>query len=147
MQCADRFWAFSCAYYDRKDIKEACLALQDQYQFNVNVLLLCCYIQTQDLALDAKHIEQCLVAIASTNDQLNELRKIRRKVKVHNNDAYQCLLDAELAIEKQQQQTLIDVVNDQNLLPLRNTLNIIAYAQYLELEKNLDVQSLLNMLI
>jgi uncharacterized protein (TIGR02444 family) len=145
MLSSDQFWSFSCAHYEQQVVKEACLELQNEYHFNVNLLLLCCYLQGQQLRLDLTHIDQCLTAIAETHEQLNQVRIIRTEIKNTNELAYQYLLKAELALEQQQQSVLIETVNQQNLSPSSVRENITVYAQYLGLHDNRAVLSLLNL--
>lgn len=143
MLSVEHFWTYSCSSYDREEVKASCLTLQDRYQCNVNVLLLCSYLQTQGLALSLAVIEQCLTAIKDTDNQLYQLRQIRREVKGNNEQAYDYLLRAELAIERQQQQLLIDTANRQQLDAAKNQQNVLSYAQHLGLEHNNTVLSLL----
>ncbi|MDD9895048.1 MAG: TIGR02444 family protein [Gammaproteobacteria bacterium] len=37
------FWNFSNQLYDRDDVSTACLHLQNEFQFDVNLLLFCCW--------------------------------------------------------------------------------------------------------
>ena len=144
MLSSDQFWSFSCDHYGQQGVKEACLELQNKYHFNVNLLLLCCYIQEQHLLFNLTQIDQCLTAIADTDKQLKKLRFIRTEVKSSNEPAYHYLLKAELALEQQQQNALVDTVNQQRLSSAGAKKNIKVYAQYLELHDNRIVLSLLN---
>jgi uncharacterized protein (TIGR02444 family) len=146
MLSAAEFWAFSCTHYEQQGVKEACLELQNKYQFNVNILLLCCYMQKQSLLVNLALIEQCVTAIASIDEQLNKVRDIRIEVKSIHELAYRHLLKAELSLEKQQQQMLVDTVNQQCVPSTEVKESMKAYAQFLELDNNSAVQSLLNLI-
>jgi uncharacterized protein (TIGR02444 family) len=41
---AERFWQFSCQIYQSPEVEPAALALQDDYELDVNLLLLCCFL-------------------------------------------------------------------------------------------------------
>jgi uncharacterized protein (TIGR02444 family) len=40
----DEFWRFTLAYYARPGVSEACIALQDEHGFDVNLVLFCLWV-------------------------------------------------------------------------------------------------------
>ncbi len=99
------FWQFSLDYYSKADIQQAALQLQDQYEVNINLLILLYWADQQELRLPLKHLE---LAITQHQASLEKCRGIRRnlKTKVPRED-YQAILNLELELEKLQQNDLI----------------------------------------
>ena len=53
---ADAFWSFSLSFYDEPGAADALLALQDEHQFNINLLLLLLYLAREGRGLEeAEH--------------------------------------------------------------------------------------------
>ncbi|OZI26300.1 TIGR02444 family protein [Bordetella genomosp. 9] len=76
------FWAFSLAVYARPGVPEACLALQDGYGLDVNVLLFALYAAQHGTSLDTGAFADLDRAVASWRRQVvAPLRAIRRHVK------------------------------------------------------------------
>lgn len=46
------FWQYSLSLYRRPEIQECCLAAQDQYGMDVNLLLFCCWLAEQKRILE-----------------------------------------------------------------------------------------------
>jgi uncharacterized protein (TIGR02444 family) len=80
---AEAFWAFSLEVYAKPQVAELCIALQDEYGFDVNLLLLGLWVaETQRKALDAERIRELREAVAPLNDNLVQpLRRVRRWAK------------------------------------------------------------------
>lgn len=111
MQQAERFWQFSLQVYQHEGVKQACLTLQDRYQLNVNLLLLCQFLQQQQVYLDRTLVNQLNEAIAPSQQVLARMRQHRITLKHGPRLEYQRALQGELNIEKQQQRVLIDRIN------------------------------------
>ncbi|KFD25744.1 hypothetical protein IH86_24020 [Sphingobium yanoikuyae] len=80
---AEAFWAFSLEVYAKPQVAELCIALQDEYGFDVNLLLLGLWVaEMQRKALDAERICELREAVAQLNDNLvHPLRRARRWAK------------------------------------------------------------------
>ena len=108
----ERLWQFSLQYYSVKDVKDACLNLQNQFKGNVNLLLLLKWLDEQQAAFldeDWHKVEECL---GRSETLLNSYRDLRRKLKSHVPDTlYRESLQFELQLEKQQQSDLVDCIN------------------------------------
>lgn len=77
------FWAFSLTLYDRPGVAEACLALQDGFGADVNLLLLGFWRARQGYAGWAPgEIDRVLAAAAPVTAALLPLRAARRALKV-----------------------------------------------------------------
>ncbi|ARP80016.1 TIGR02444 family protein [Bordetella genomosp. 8] len=117
------FWTFSLAVYARPGVPEACLALQDGYGLDVNVLLFALYAAQHGAALDTDAFEDLDGAVANWRRQVvAPLRAIRRHVKTTLGDGggatragktptpasveqetYEAIKRAELSAERAQQ--------------------------------------------
>lgn len=77
------FWRFSLIAYKRPGVAEACLDLQDQFGFDVNLLLFCCFVaHEQQRSLDLAELGRLRDAISPLNEELVwRLRKARRWIK------------------------------------------------------------------
>lgn len=107
MFSANQFWQYSLAFYASPRVKDVCLELQDRYGFNVNMLLLCGYLEQKSLRLSRADLRILLKNIAQIDQQTRLIRKKRVIAKKAEPAHYQQLLREELALEKQQQQQLI----------------------------------------
>ncbi|QMV13129.1 TIGR02444 family protein [Vibrio spartinae] len=114
----ERLWQFSLQYYSVREVKEACLSLQNNYHGNVNLLLLLKWLDEQQLSIEQQDWHRVLSCISSTEGLLHSYRELRRKLKVHLPDTlYRESLQFELQLEKQQQSDLVDCMNQLRLQP------------------------------
>lgn len=131
---SDNFWQFSCAFYEQCDNQQTLLALQNQQGKNVNLCLLLHYLDSLGLKINSNQLD-ILVATISDFDQnvMCPLRTARAHLKANQAtiSGYACirkeLLSAELKLEKQQQQILIDTVNCMDLAKQAAPHNIEMY--------------------
>ena len=131
---SDNFWQFSCAFYEQCDNQQTLLALQNQQGKNVNLCLLLHYLDSLGLKIDSNQLD-ILVATISDFDQnvMYPLRTARAHLKANQvtiNDYTSIrkeLLSAELKLEKQQQEMLIDAVNGMDLAKQEAPHNIRMY--------------------
>ncbi|MDW6091697.1 TIGR02444 family protein [Vibrio rhizosphaerae] len=114
----ERLWQFSLQYYSVREVKEACLSLQNNYHGNVNLLLLLKWLDEQQLSIGQQDWHRVMTCISTTEGLLNSYRELRRKLKVHLPDTlYRESLQFELQLEKQQQSDLVDCINQLQLQP------------------------------
>ncbi|WP_194436789.1 TIGR02444 family protein [Vibrio fluminensis] len=108
----ERLWQFSLQYYSVREVKEACLTLQNHHHGNVNLLLLLKWLDEQGATIalrDWAQVEQCL---SRSETLLSSFRELRRKLKLTVPDSlYRETLQFELQLEKQQQSDLVDCIN------------------------------------
>lgn len=80
---AEAFWAFSLEVYAKPQVAELCIALQDEYGFDVNLLLLSLWVaETERTVFDAERFGELREAVAPLNDNLvHPLRRARRWAK------------------------------------------------------------------
>jgi len=128
------FWQFACALYAKPEQQQTLLALQNQQGKNVNLCLFLLYLDSLKLSINA---EQLSVLIDSVNEfdtqALKPLRATRKYLKAnqHTISDYakirEELLSAELKLEKQQQQMLIEAINDFVLISCSTPNNTLLY--------------------
>ncbi|WP_047047580.1 TIGR02444 family protein [Vibrio mexicanus] len=112
----ERLWQFSLQYYSVREVKDACLYIQNQYHGNVNLLLLLKWLDEQQVSFadqEWHHLESCL---GKSEALLHSFRELRKKLKSHLADTlYREALQFELQLEKQQQADLVDCINSMAL--------------------------------
>lgn len=109
---AEQLWQFSLQLYPQ--VKPLCLQWQDQLGANVNLLLLLCYIEQQQLGLTAPQLQQLSVQLAKFSVQFTQpLRALRRNSSdaalqpAQQQQLKHSLLQAELVLEQLEQQLLL----------------------------------------
>ena len=109
---AAQLWQFSLALYPK--VKSLCLQWQDELGANVNLLLLLCYLEQQQLSLTSTELQQLAAALNDFNTQFTQpLRALRQNSATAQLSAAQqqtlkqSLLHAELELEKLEQQLLV----------------------------------------
>jgi uncharacterized protein (TIGR02444 family) len=114
----DRLWQFSLDYYSKSAHSSALLTLQDSYGANVNLCLLLIYLQMHNLPIDVSQIDALHSEVSFFNKTYTSpLRQTRSLFKLSlqelpNYPALKAhLLNAELELEKHEQQILINVYN------------------------------------
>jgi len=114
---ASELWQYSLVHYSKVD--DLLLELQEQYQLNINLFLLCGYAQQQGCAIDEMQLANLLAQCQQWQDQLiSPFRALRRSLKANiSQDDYQAMLTMELALEKQQQHQLVNSLPE---LPTNN---------------------------
>lgn len=104
----DEFWQFSVGLYADETVKATCLSLQDSYGADVNLLLLTRWLDASGQLLPEAALP-ALIEI-STYWQTTELQpqRQRRKACKKGTKNYRQALERELAIERQEQQALVE---------------------------------------
>jgi uncharacterized protein (TIGR02444 family) len=109
------FWTFSVALYGRPGVAPACLALQDRFGCDVNLLLFAIWAARCGTALGPKEFERLDAAVAPWRARVIEpIRSLRRQLKQDPVGAApelaeacrQALLKAELEAERAAQELL-----------------------------------------
>ncbi|MGO2343510.1 MULTISPECIES: TIGR02444 family protein [Vibrio] len=114
----ERLWQFSLQHYGVREIKEACLVLQNRHKGKVNLVLLLKWLDEHQLSLTEEQWQQLDGVIDRTENLLQQFRDYRRKVKPHLPDTlYRESLQFELQLERQQQADLVHCINQLDLPP------------------------------
>ena len=132
---ADTFWQFSLEVYEREGVAEALIDLQDSYQANVNLCLLCAFVQRAGSLLERDQLEALVQSLESADARLIPLRSERRAIKQTQPQRYKALLSQELELERQQQQDLIDTLNRMTIRQDKQDV-ISFYLNHLQVPEN-----------
>lgn len=108
----DQLWQFSLTLYPT--LKKLCLDWQDRLGANVNLLLLLCYLEQQQLSFSASALAQLNTVLENFSRQFTRpLRQLRRSASqsplhpAQQQQLKQHLLNAELELERLEQQLLL----------------------------------------
>ena len=114
----DDFWQFAVTIYALEPVKQCCLDLQNEHDANVNLILLCIYLDRHNCQLSAGQIDQLQRSIEQSNEALKTHRSQRqalKKSKALDQEAlmlaYQTALSEELELEREQQYILVTCLN------------------------------------
>ncbi len=107
-----QFWQFSLSHYAQAGVQSNLLYLQDNWQGNINALLLCHWLDQQSLALSAVDWIALFQSITKTDPILQAHRQYRKQQKgIVPLAKYQTLLTQELNLEQRQQAQLVAVLS------------------------------------
>lgn len=109
-----RFWAFSLEVYGDEAVAEACIALQDRYGVDVNMLLFALFAASRGTVLSSADIERLDRAVGPwRRNVVRPLRRVRRWLKAEPHAADDAVtrlrstvLDRELESEAYQQELM-----------------------------------------
>ena len=78
-----RFWGFSLAVYGAEPVQNECLALQDQFGLDINLVLFCAFVGAmRGIALTAAELAAARQEVAGWHqDIVRPLRTARRRLK------------------------------------------------------------------
>lgn len=86
-QYQNDFWRFSLAVYGQRPVAGECLALQDKFGLNINLLLFCAWLGSRGIVLSRDDLEGASRSIASWHDHVvRPLRGVRRHMKSRHED-------------------------------------------------------------
>lgn len=110
---SNTLWQFSLALYPK--MQSLCLDWQDRFGLNVNLLLLLCYLEQQQLSLTSQQLQQLAAKLNNFSRQFTQpLRTLRRSsssaslAATQQQHLKQTLLQAELSLEQLEQQLLLE---------------------------------------
>ena len=76
------FWNFSLGLYGRPGVAQACIALQDGFGLDVNLLLFCCWHGQANRRLTEDDVRRAMAAAeAWQREVVRPLRTVRRRLK------------------------------------------------------------------
>lgn len=109
---AEQLWQFSLTFYPR--VKSLCLQWQNDLGANVNLLLMLCYLEQQQLSFSAAELQQLAAKLGQFSAQFTQpLRALRHNSMaaplspIQQQTLKQALLQAELELEKLEQNLLL----------------------------------------
>ncbi|WP_262694021.1 TIGR02444 family protein [Kordiimonas aquimaris] len=136
---SEDFWLFSLNLYGKADIKDACIHLQDNHGADINLILLCCWLDHKGIELHEALFDSLLQT--STYWQNDILQPARQQRRTTNKQAalYNTMLNQELELEKQEQKALLDIINasaqEQKSTTKDNDQSLLRYGKILKLPK------------
>lgn len=136
---AEDFWQFSLGIYAIEDVKETCLALQNDFSVNVNILLLCGYLNLNNRQLSKLQFVDLSSFIAPSVADVEAIRQNRIVAKMNQPSIYSQLLADELALEKLQQQNIIHFLN-QHQTSIKSMSNLQVYLSSLDKQGDPDLE-------
>jgi len=131
------FWAFSQALYGREGVAPACLALQERFDLDVNLLLFCCWAGSRGRTLSRAQLERAVETVRPWRDAaVRPLRAARRWLKFQtladgalSEPLRQRIKAGELEAEAIQQEILFQAVAiaEGRAAPAAVAANMVAY--------------------
>lgn len=111
------FWDYAVHTYSLHGVQDACLYVQDNYGMDVNMLLLCSWLDKQKVSLTKDGLHA--LHAASQHWQNTVLHPFRAKRRALNKktDAYRAHLKQELLLEKDEQQALLQALQQSGHTP------------------------------
>ena len=77
------FWTFSLEIYGDPEVEKSCLALQEEFALDVNLLLLCCWLGRHGVLLDPKGLQTLRdQSKAWRQEVVSPLREMRQRLKL-----------------------------------------------------------------
>ncbi|KTD02037.1 TIGR02444 family protein [Legionella feeleii] len=140
------FWQFSLQVYRDEQVKEACLAFQQQEGLNVNLLLLCCWLAYAVEEISQSELVNACHYINDWHEKITQpLRSARLQLKQESTDEwvnpfYQQVLSDELISEAYQQHRLYQCfAAQQKTTGSKNQSLTIRYLHWLFSNKQLAI--------
>jgi len=173
----EMFWQYSLSRYATGDVAPLALLLQDQHGVNVNVLLLVCWCLENNIIVNLPQLKDVIEAAAKSESELKIHRdkrklanpKLRSTVQTtnandessasceRNAETYELLKTQELALERQQQEAIIEAFNQLDVHRMSaqpsgdgtRILNasIAAFINVYSLRENSEARSLVSQLV
>ena len=163
MSTSQKFWNFSNRVYQNDDVQDACLALQNKYGLDVNLILFCCWSGALHGEFTEELFEQSLrEALDWRQNVVEPLRNVRSwlKQEIHNRrfSANSSVMDfravvkaTELESERLQQmdlERLIDHSSGSEFEPLNSSAkNLRRYCDRCGVDLTNDVKLLLALIL
>lgn len=123
---AEQYWAFACQQYPKH--QHVLLQMQDDCACNINLLLLCWWLDSHSLQLSVNQWRLLANTVSDNEKKLLTMRAQRRQAKGVDTELYSDLLKQELTLEKDQQALIIKQL--ERWLPLHSGRdNMHFYAQ------------------
>ncbi len=108
----DDFWKFCLYHYNKPQVHNACMTLQEQFKGNVNLALLLAWLESEKFSLSLNALSELIHCTKQSDYLLRRYRILRKGFKDQLTEGgYQKLLNFELLLEKHQQQDLIHCLN------------------------------------
>lgn len=113
---ATDFWAFSMKIYNNEAIKQTCLAAQETYNADINLILLCVWLDMQSLKLPKALFQELIDISHHWQTHIVGPHRELRRAATKGTSEYRHLLQEELDHERSEQKTFIDTIKAYSLL-------------------------------
>ena len=127
------FWEFSLRFYQQPGVEGICLKLQDKYGYNVNMVLLCCWMaHSHRGALSLQDIADLHHRIDDWHGHITgPLRSLRRGVPAHplQQQIKSLCLETELFAERIEQTLLFEQLDKPIQTPMAPSQKLNALCQ------------------
>ena len=131
----ENFWHFSLSFYSLSVVKATCLHLQDKHNADVNMILLCCWLDRQSILIGPELFNTLIQTSTYWQKEILQPVRTQRRVAQKQTPLYTALLEQELSLEKHEQEALLEVVNGEpnlpNLATQNDTHNLLRYCKAL----------------
>lgn len=146
------FWQFSIDIYQIETLQMALLNAQDNQGLNVNLALFCLFLNKRGIYLTLAQVSQLDKALTSFSAKFTKpLRQLRQTFKTHQHqldnylDVRQAMLKAELQLEQQEQNLLVQTLSTFHLPPCSSNDNLALYQDLLNTQKTISEGPELNL--
>ncbi len=146
----DDFWHFSLKVYEITEVKDTLLYAQDNSGLNVNLGLFCLYLNQQSIFLTNQQMQQLVAKLDEFSSKFTkELRALRfgfrdRQQQLSNYEQIKkALLKAELLLEQQEQELLVNTAKQWLTFDPNNQDNLALYLSLLPAQKSEKTNSTL----
>ncbi|MEM8784876.1 MAG: TIGR02444 family protein [Pseudomonadota bacterium] len=126
------FWRWSLAFYEHPGVEGACLALQDEHNQSVNLVLFCLWLAQEGHLASGEAMSQAVAIDADMAAVIDPVRTARRRLKgiaanlqdVALEDVRSRLKMVELDLEQQSQHRLEGLISSARSLPTSSGLAV-----------------------
>jgi uncharacterized protein (TIGR02444 family) len=99
------FWRFSLAVYASDGVAQECLALQDAFELDVNLLLFCAWMGSRTIVLTPSHLEAAGLAVEIWHaGVVRPLRGVRQQIKALARDEFEAFRSQVKSLELEAEQ-------------------------------------------
>ena len=111
---ADGLWHFCLHHSSNPEVQQACIALQEEFGGNINLVMFLAWIEHAGYSLDLEAVMNLKSFIHESDGLIRRYRLMRRDLKSQLQSAsYNKTLNFEISLEKFQQYEIIRCANDQ----------------------------------
>ena len=104
-------WNFALSLYEQHELAKTCLFLQDNYDFNVNLLLLYTFCDLHQISLTTADIVTINNVCKDSVEEIKLHRKKRQQAKSRDQILYANLLQQEVQLELTQHRVIVRELN------------------------------------
>lgn len=126
------FWRYSLSRYQFKDLQDQLLNLQNNFNGEVNLALLCLWLDSKHIQIDRYCFVFLEAVIFERSDKIKLLRNAREVLKLEiSSEQYEQILNIELNLEKKQQSDLVEKLKELKFYDSKKPENFSFYLERL----------------